>query len=86
MILIDLLKIFYTIDHDKHLCFSKNLVNWFRSYLINIKFLVNLGNAFSQPVCMFSGVPRGSNLGHVLFLLYADDTCLVCKHKDINEI
>ena len=107
MILIDLQKAFDTIDHDVLLQklyaigFSKRTVNWFKSYLPNRSFKVNLGNTFSQPASVSCGIPQGSILGPLLFLiyvndmsqavkcdifLYADDSCLACQHKDINEI
>ena len=76
MILIDLQKAFDTIDYDillrklHPIGFSKHSVNWFRSYLINGTFLVNLGNAFFQPAKMSSGVPQGSILCPLLLLIY----------------
>ena len=54
MTLTDLQNVFDTIDHDLLLeklyviGFSKHTVNWFKSYLSNRFFLVNLGNNFSQ--------------------------------------
>ena len=81
--------------------FSKHTVYWLKSYLSNRSFLVNLGNNFSQPASVSCGVRQGYILGPLLFLiyvsdmsqavkyhifLYADDSCLVCQHKDINEI
>ena len=103
-ILIHLQKAFDTTDHDmllKKLYAIGFSVNWFKSYLSNRSFLVNLGNNFSQPASVSCGVPQGSILGPLLLLiyvndmsqtvkyhlfLYADDSCLVCQHKDINEI
>ena len=69
--------------------------------LDNRSFLVNLGSKFSQPGSVSCDVPQGSISGPPLFLiyvndmsqavkchlfLYADDSCLVCQHKDVNEI
>ena len=70
-------------------------------YLSNRSFLINLRNNDSQPASISCGVPQGSILGPLLFLtyvndmsqavkcnlfLYADESCLVCQYKNINEI
>ena len=84
MILIHLEKVFDTIDLDILLQklyaigFLKHTVNWFQSYLSNRSFLVNLGN-ISQPVSVSCGVPQGSILGPLLFLIYVNDMSQAVK-------
>ena len=107
LILIDLQKAFDTINHkiltDKMKClgFSKETLLWFKSYLHLRQFKVNLNDTFSKAGKITCGVPQGSILGPLLFLLYindipqavnceillyADDTCLFFQHKDTEEI
>ena len=107
LILIDLQKAFDTIDHKillgklSIMGFSKESISWFRSYLTNRSFLVNVDNAYSSSCEIKCGVPQGSILGPLLFLLYvndmqqavkndlllyADDSCLAYTNKDVKYI
>ena len=76
----------------EYLGFSKDVILWFKSYLLNRKFKVNLSKTFSGPEKLLSGVSQRSILGPLLFLcyindmpravkcevpLYSDDTCLI---------
>ena len=107
MILVDLQKAFDMIDHDillkkmSAIGFSNHTICWFKSYLSNRLFRVNLENCYLDPSNITCGVPQSSILGRLLFLicmndmpqavksnlfLYADDSCLVFQGKDVTEI
>ena len=107
MVLIDLQKAFDTIDHSillkkmRCLGFAGKTIAWYTSYLTDRSFIVNVGKESSSPGKLSCGVPQGSILGPLLFLLYvndmpqevnselllyADDTCLIYMGKDIQKI
>ena len=79
MILIDLQKTFDTIDHNvffskmAHLVFIQATISWYKSYLTNRTFLFNVEKNLSSPGDLTCGVPQGSILGPLIFLLYVND-------------
>ena len=107
MILIYLQKAFDTIDHYillqklPSLGFSNEMIDLFKLYLRSTKFYVNVHEKFCTTTELRYGVPQGSILGTLLFLLYindmlqavdcdlflyADDRCLLYQHKDLDQI
>ena len=107
-VFVDLSKAFDTIDHglllQKLLCYGVKgkEYQWFSNYLKGRKQRVALDDTMSRWVEVVRGVPQGSVLGPLLFIvyindlpgmtskcninMYADDVAIYCSGKDINEV
>ena len=76
MIIVDLQKAFDTFNHTvllqkmKCIGFKESAIKWFQSYLSNREFFVTLENVFSDAGLVNCGVPQGSILGPLFFLIY----------------
>ena len=107
-IFVDLQKAFDTVDHNiliqklEHYGIRGVANDWIKSYLTNRKQFVSINGFNSKEVNMDYGVPQGSILGPLLFLIYindlnyaikfcttrlfADDTCLIIKNKCLKQL
>jgi len=90
-VFVDLQKAFDTVDH-KILCHKLNhygirgLANrWFSTYLSSRYQFVSVANSKSNLRRVWHGVPQGSVLGPLLFLLYINDLHSAVKSSEITH-
>ena len=107
-IFIDLQKAFDTVNHRillsklEHYGICGCALEWFRSYLSHRKQYVSVNGSNSSLLSITCGVPQGSVLGLLLFLIYiidlpnaskkltfylfADDTNIHYESKDLSNL
>ncbi|XP_073709407.1 uncharacterized protein [Misgurnus anguillicaudatus] len=76
LLLLDLSAAFDTINHSillqrlQHLGISGTALSWFTSYLTDRFQFISINNCMSHTISVNHGVPQGSVLGPLLFILY----------------
>ena len=86
LVFLDLSSAFDLVDHSillkrlkERFGLTGTVYNWFASYLTGRSFRVKIGCSFSNGTLIFYGVPQGSILGPILFLLYVSEIEHIAK-------
>ena len=89
VIYLDFKKAFDSVSHNELLVklwslgMTRNMWKWFQAYLSCRSQHVRLNQCISDPLPVISGVPQGSILGPLLFLIFVNDIPSSIKHSHV---
>lgn len=88
LVMLDLSAAFDTVNHDilikrlhEELGIADSALSWFESYLHNRMQKVDIEGSISNPFDLGCGVPQGSCLGPILFIIYASKLFKIIEHE-----
>ena len=91
LVLLDLSSAFDTINHrillsklKKDYFIDGKVLSWFDSYLNNRFFMIKIKDKYSNGRLLRYGVPQGSILGPLLFILYTKELEDLAKNSEVN--
>jgi hypothetical protein len=89
LVALDLRRAFETVDRNE-LCnkmryygFGNDVIEWFSNFLLNRRQVVCIENTISSPIEVPVGLPQGSKLANLLFLLFINDLPLHLQNAKI---